>query len=628
MSDLFEFEENTVSSILTAIKKDDKKAFTELTANSKYLSLCYGNFPVLSLLYLYNSNKILSRFERDLILIKTYIFAGDDIETNHLFKTKAKRSIRLFTNNQIVTPALMLAVLGYDYKLSYFLKHNYLSESEEDIIKTYALSSGKEAKFIKGKLYVEKDKLSKKEVATVSLALILSLAIVFISFGLFTYTKTLPTGSVDSPYLINNANTLLSCLNDNDSIKLSSNIEVSNTSINEYTGNIDGCGHTLILSNLTSPFIQNLNGSISNLNVIILDSKLDVTQSIGLFVNNNKGTLSNIYAQIKSCSFNIHLNETYEETGTITRYISTFNCFNQGVIDSCKFSIDNVNLLGDPHTDSVYGTICAYNKSSITNCELLNGNIDAQIVDLGGLVGYNSSDNNQSYAQIKNCTNKATISQTTSIDNWSLHAAGICFINDDIIEECKNFGNITINALGANSSTSYVGGIAAKNNGYIGKSLNKGNVAGINNCSMIYAGGITGYSASNYSEISYCGSSGKINVSVPDNTFTFVGGIVGQCEGYFGYNYSSMEFNVIASENYNCTGGLIGIIYSNFSTGTNYLINNNYYLKQTNLVCGIASYLQYDYWYMQYNVYPLEQEYYSTQTTNMADIEALEYYIG
>ena len=50
--------------LLEAIKKDDLKSFSLLMPTNADLNLCYGRFPILSLLYMYSSFKILSKFEK------------------------------------------------------------------------------------------------------------------------------------------------------------------------------------------------------------------------------------------------------------------------------------------------------------------------------------------------------------------------------------------------------------------------------------------------------------------------------------------------------------------------------------------------------------------------------------
>jgi len=622
MTDLFDFEIDTVDRLLTAIKIDDKKAFSDLTANSKYLSLCYGKFPILSLLYLYNSNKILSSFERDLIYVKDYIFVEDDIETNIKFKALSHRGMRLFLEKDVISPAVMLAILGEDYKLKTFIKHGYLSETEENIIRAYELASTREAQFIDGKLHVEKPKMKAKEIAVLAISFMLSVIIALLSFGLYTYTKVMPDGSVENPYSIATSKNLVTALNNNDSIVLTKDITLNDTYFESVSSNIDGGGHTLYLSNLNSPFINELQGSIKNLNIVIANVDAYIIQSTSFFVKYNKGTLSNLNVLIKSCLFEIKENEEYTEGNAVERYISPFNCYNLGEISNCNITINGIELKGDHHTDAVYGSICAYNYSLIGSCSVKGDCIVSDTVDLGGIVGINSSNDPYNYATIINCSNYTNVTQSTTAELWSINVGGIAFYNYDTITQSKNYGEVTASATSSNASPIYIGGIAAKNAGLITNSINKGNITASNSSNTIYSGGIAGYSEDSYSEISNCGVSGDLTISVSADTYVFVGGIVSIFEGYFGYNYSSMTYNINATDTYKKIGGLAG---GTFVTGSTYY-RDNYYLKNTNVTYGLSCYLEY--FFGTTYVTDFTQEYYSIPCDNISQIEALEIYIG
>ena len=112
-----EFENN----LLEAIKKDDLKSFSLLMPTNADLNLCYGRFPILSLLYLYSSFKILSKFEKALLPIHNFRIVEERNEIYKKFKTRAKKSIRFFSNDEIIFPVLMLGVLNERE----ILKHNF-----------------------------------------------------------------------------------------------------------------------------------------------------------------------------------------------------------------------------------------------------------------------------------------------------------------------------------------------------------------------------------------------------------------------------------------------------------------------------------------------------------------------
>ena len=107
--------------LLDAIKKDDLKSFSLLMPTNADLNLCYGRFPILSLLYLYSSFKILSKYEKFLMPIHNFRIVEERNELYKKFKTRAKKSIRLFSGEEIIYPALMLGVLNERT----ILKHNF-----------------------------------------------------------------------------------------------------------------------------------------------------------------------------------------------------------------------------------------------------------------------------------------------------------------------------------------------------------------------------------------------------------------------------------------------------------------------------------------------------------------------
>ena len=65
-----EQRESQSSNLLDAIKKDNVKAFGKIIQDAECLLFTYGRFPVLSLCYLWDSWKIISKYESRLISIK------------------------------------------------------------------------------------------------------------------------------------------------------------------------------------------------------------------------------------------------------------------------------------------------------------------------------------------------------------------------------------------------------------------------------------------------------------------------------------------------------------------------------------------------------------------------------
>ena len=65
-------EQKKAEQIFEAIKKDDLKLFSSLFVYQSDFNLCYGRFPLLSVLYLYGAYSILSKYEKSLLRIGNY----------------------------------------------------------------------------------------------------------------------------------------------------------------------------------------------------------------------------------------------------------------------------------------------------------------------------------------------------------------------------------------------------------------------------------------------------------------------------------------------------------------------------------------------------------------------------
>ena len=77
-------------SLLRAIKKDDAKAFGALMEQTQLGGACrLGRFPLLSLMYLYRSRKLISIYEEKFLNAATYKELGEPMEISAKFASKA-----------------------------------------------------------------------------------------------------------------------------------------------------------------------------------------------------------------------------------------------------------------------------------------------------------------------------------------------------------------------------------------------------------------------------------------------------------------------------------------------------------------------------------------------------------
>lgn len=196
------------------------------------------------------------------------------------------------------------------------------------------------------------------------------------------------------------------------------------------------------------------------------------------------------------------LEMTHEgSTYGLFRYIQT-----TGVVQNVNVEV-NLQLVG---TENLIGGIAGENRGIIENCKV-NGIINGKS-HIGGIVAKNEATgriidchfagtvtgenfsggiSGENYGLIKNCTNAGSINTTVTTSTLHLedisinkindteniiastNSGGIAGFNRGIIEGCVNEGIVGYPHVGYN-----IGGIAGRQDGYIGTSSNKGTVLG------------------------------------------------------------------------------------------------------------------------------------------------------
>ena len=96
--------------LLQGIKKDDIKEFDALMEKAQCGAYRLGRFPVLSLLYLYKSRKILSAYEEMFLKTTNSVTLSEPAEISRKFSAKAGKCLRLYLN-EVVSPLEMLLIL-------------------------------------------------------------------------------------------------------------------------------------------------------------------------------------------------------------------------------------------------------------------------------------------------------------------------------------------------------------------------------------------------------------------------------------------------------------------------------------------------------------------------------------
>ena len=105
-------EQEKLRELFEAIKKDDLKSFCFVMVSNTDLNISFGRFPILSLLYLYESYNILRVYEDRLMPIHNYKIEEEPYEAYKKFKSKARKAVRLYQEDEcFVYPAEMLAIV-------------------------------------------------------------------------------------------------------------------------------------------------------------------------------------------------------------------------------------------------------------------------------------------------------------------------------------------------------------------------------------------------------------------------------------------------------------------------------------------------------------------------------------
>lgn len=584
----------TCEKIFNAIKLDNLIDFSQLISGNENLS--FGRFPILSVCYLYNSNKIIKKYEKTLCKITDYKIVNETFELYQKFKSQAGRCLRLYLNNAtIVSPLEMLAVLHQDSKL-------------KKCFKTFAktMQSAKNLNTIYNTIYCQKTTVSKDKIIIgtkpfsynekksfkiglwTSLAYVISFAIIFMSFA-FTMGVGLPFSKAK----ISNQSQFVSALNSGGNFVLQNNFTISSKIQNiSFYGEIDGQNNTIYIDKIPDVgLILNNNGTIKNLNIVYNNIQTDLSKSLSLLVNHNYGTIENVSITCNQLNLNCAKNSN-------DIYVTGFAKQNNGYIKNCSIKLNgSISATGDG--ECYVSGFVGINNGTVSGCEFKAGSeVQTTEVDLTGFAITNNEK-----ANISACKNYASLSQTSQQLGWSPNVSGISQTNYGAITNCYNYGTISATSTYPEQTTQgliFVGGITANNYGNLTHCLNKGSIIATSQYINIYAGGISGYSSYWIKNdtpimpvIKNCGSSANLNVSTQeDKTVAFVGGISGFMWGELYDNYSISTFTNGNNDTKYFVGTCIGCAYweLTYQGPTIRLdVGNNYMLLQDNVTYHIGS---------------------------------------
>ena len=349
------------------------------------------------------------------------------------------------------------------------------------------------------------------------------------------------------------------------------------TSIDAFTGNFDGNGHTisglylydsvsfLNTDYYTGMFEAVLGGTVKNLTLVdsYVAAELATSGSHLINVGGIFGVV-NSASTVSGCSFNGTVSAV--STSKTTMYVGGVCGWNEGKLQDLGFSgsltVKNTddNLSGQTVVTSYGGGICGYNIGTVESCinrgTITGGGYNPTV---GGICGFGGGD-----------TNPGTI------------------------QSCENYGQVTAITEGANRNTCSAGGILGDGSSNINSCINKGYIHGAN-----FAGGIAGM-IRNGSTISSCSNSAKVVAN-----YQAAGGI---CGYVFGstisvrecINSGDIELEDKSAGDETGLGGICGKISANSTTVVNCYNSGKLKGSQGNAdtmniggICGMNGEIQY-----------------------------------
>lgn len=508
--------------LLEAIKKDDLKSFSLLMPTNADLNLCYGRFPILSLLYMYSSFKILSKFEKFLLPIHNFRIVEERNELYKKFKTRAKKSIRLFCGDEIIYPALMLGVLNERT----ILKHNFRflyknAEIEDKLKKIYKIRHYFDIDIAGGTIEIPTSRITTKQTLLFSvISIICCLFIALSSVAMVFIKNTSGFGTDKNPIKISTKQELLTALKfGSRTYEIEKDIEIDGSEFvnKNFSGVILGNDHTVnIVGEVKSSLVKNLSGRIENLNFKLLDSELKITQNVAIVAENSSGKIENVRISGK---FSGEFNSTEDVFFGVVASKNTGEILNSEI--EVNATLENIN-----QSNAYFGVVAGINEGKISNCLVKPGIVTADTVDIAGVVG-------QNYGEIIECENKTTLIQTSDKE-WHPNIGGITIANYGKIIDSKNYAELNASSLTENETDNnyyvFVGGIACENYGEIKNARNFGNIFSKGKIANIVTGGLVAQNIDNDAELSgtIVSSLSKSNITAfSEDGQVCVGGVSG-----------------------------------------------------------------------------------------------------
>lgn len=566
--------DNELNQLFDAVKKDDCETFFNLTKNTRLGSTCFGRFPVLSLMYLYGSDKLVKNFEKKLLEVGVYTVVDEPEEIYPVFKEKAKKCLRLYVDKDaVVSPLEMLLILG---RGAHFW-HAYPSAAKNATVKNNInaicnMVYGSPPTKKSGRLAAPVLPLKKKNKILVLAAYVVAGVFALLSVFGFVFGVSTNGKTEKSPFIVAGGESFTQALNKAHEryydargegsaaktyLELSQDVTVD--SLNGFTENlfadIDGKGHRITFSQpLTKSVFNYIVGSVTDVTFVFT---LDMT------VNSSSGAFAMVLMQeasISYCNFivkgRITVDDDFkyttkeedpantEQSGTTAYAIGLAVCINFGTMTNCAVTTDDLTVTGYEHANFVLGGLVGVNEGEITDCKSSLSGVTVDTVDFGGVVAFNQK------GKVEKCESELDLSLTTRAGNWLINAGGICYSNLSALTDCRVTGELTVNS--AEASGVLLGGITVYNQDVIKKCSNSANMT-VNADGKI-----------------------QVNVSGEGKKKLFIGGICAQSEAELKNNFFNGSITAEKTDTAYIGGITAGISEEIASEPTEFLSENYY----------------------------------------------------
>ncbi len=575
------------NSLLEAVKKDDIKAFDGLGEKARSGAYRLGRFPVLSLLYLYKSKKILSAYEDKFIKTTDFEELGEPAVISSEFSAKAGKCLRLYFN-ETVTPLEMLLILDKIRRLKRVYPLAKPSQSVRLRLQSiYFLKYSLGVRFEGNEIILDRRPLTCREKKNIATACLCTFLAVTVAVGVPVTAVSLIPKPVEGEV------TKLSDIDfaSRKQYTLKRDISVpENFSVGKVNCKIIGGGNKLIFGKGAS--FGEFNGTISDVLIescgdpiftvvsenatvksvtVNVSASLSAAESTAFFALANYGTVEGVTVNVSGSLSAVAGSDGVTVGGLVlsNAYKYDLNTGKAvfGTVKNCTVNYSVFTLEGEAGANGALGGVAGENNGELIGCTV-SGEITADTVDLAGICVSNGG-------LLSRNINGTDLIQTSASADWSPNVCGIVYENTGVVEYCENTGKVYaistfekteendapacysagicgVNLSGFNyygqiafcrnggevtaqgNGTAFAGGISARSYALIYNCVSDGDITV--KAESICAGGILGYSIvysfGTAGTVQSCISGGRLSVTASGEDPSFVGGITGLVQEY------------------------------------------------------------------------------------------------